>query len=108
MRLTGGQVVARALKAYGVKFVAGVPGHGIWSLFDAFLEKGSNKEVVTALREIAEGIVTPALSDVTEVDPRFVTRNTPSAAEAIRAESDVEPVAETEPAAETEEPTPAS
>ena len=40
MRLTGGQVVARALKEYGVQYVAGVPGHGIWSLFDAFLEPG--------------------------------------------------------------------
>ncbi|TGS56602.1 thiamine pyrophosphate-binding protein, partial [Mesorhizobium sp. M1D.F.Ca.ET.183.01.1.1] len=41
MKLTGGQIVARALKEYGVEYVAGVPGHGIWALFDAFLEDGS-------------------------------------------------------------------
>jgi thiamine pyrophosphate-dependent acetolactate synthase large subunit-like protein len=41
MKLTGGQIVARVLKDYGVSYVAGVPEHGIWSLFDAFLEKGS-------------------------------------------------------------------
>ncbi|TIP22295.1 MAG: thiamine pyrophosphate-binding protein, partial [Mesorhizobium sp.] len=41
MKLTGGQIVAKALKEYGVEYVAGVPGHGIWSLFDAFLEEGS-------------------------------------------------------------------
>ena len=34
MKLTGGQVVARTLKEYGVEYVAGVPGHGIWGLFD--------------------------------------------------------------------------
>jgi len=41
MKLTGGQIVARALKGSGVSYVAGVSGHGIWTLFDAFLEKGS-------------------------------------------------------------------
>lgn len=41
MKLTGGQIVARSFKEYGVEYIAGVPGHGIWSLFDAFLEKGS-------------------------------------------------------------------
>lgn len=39
MKLTGGQVVAKALKDYGVEYVAGVPGHGIWALFDAFLQE---------------------------------------------------------------------
>lgn len=58
----------------------------------AFLEKETNKEVVTALREIAAGIVKPDLSEVPEVDPRFVTRNVPSAVEALRAEA--EPAAE--------------
>lgn len=40
-QLTGGQIVARALKEYGVEFVAGIPGHGIWSLTDAFLDDES-------------------------------------------------------------------
>jgi acetolactate synthase-1/2/3 large subunit len=51
MRLTGGQVVARALKEYGVEYVAGVPGHGIWSLFDAFLEEGSKLPFIQVMHE---------------------------------------------------------
>ena len=39
--LTGGQIVARALKEYGVEYVSGIPGHGIWSLTDAFLDEES-------------------------------------------------------------------
>ena len=37
-RLTGGQIIARTLKNYGVEYVAGIPGHGIWTLADAFLD----------------------------------------------------------------------
>lgn len=51
MKLTGGQIVARALKEYGVEYVAGVPGHGIWSLFDAFLEKGSKIPFIQVMHE---------------------------------------------------------
>ncbi|TIX57581.1 MAG: thiamine pyrophosphate-binding protein, partial [Mesorhizobium sp.] len=51
MKLTGGQVVARALKEYGVEYVAGVPGHGIWSLFDAFLEEGSELPFIQVMHE---------------------------------------------------------
>lgn len=36
-QLTGGEIVAHTLKNYGVEHVAGIPGHGIWSLTDAFL-----------------------------------------------------------------------
>jgi acetolactate synthase-1/2/3 large subunit len=51
MRLTGGQIVARALKEYGVNYVAGVPGHGIWSLFDAFLQPGSEIPFIQVMHE---------------------------------------------------------
>lgn len=51
MRLTGGQIVARALKEYGVEYVAGVPGHGIWSQFDAFLEPGSELPFIQVMHE---------------------------------------------------------
>jgi acetolactate synthase-1/2/3 large subunit len=51
MKLTGGQVVARALKEYGVEYVAGVPGHGIWSLFDAFMEEGSTLPFIQVMHE---------------------------------------------------------
>ena len=51
MKLTGGQIVARALKQYGVEYVAGVPGHGIWSLFDAFLQDGSEIPFIQVMHE---------------------------------------------------------
>lgn len=51
MKLTGGEVVARSLKEYGVEYVAGVPGHGIWSLFDAFLQKGSEIPFIQVMHE---------------------------------------------------------
>ncbi|MFY1709403.1 thiamine pyrophosphate-binding protein [Tritonibacter scottomollicae] len=51
MKLTGGEVVARALKDYGVEFVAGVPGHGIWALFDAFLQEDSHIPFIQVMHE---------------------------------------------------------
>jgi acetolactate synthase-1/2/3 large subunit len=51
MKLTGGEIVARALKEYGVEYVAGVPGHGIWSLFDAFLQEGSEIPFIQVMHE---------------------------------------------------------
>lgn len=50
-KLTGGQIVAQALKKYGVKYVAGIPGHGIWSLTDAFLEEGSEIPFIQTFHE---------------------------------------------------------
>lgn len=51
MKLTGGEVVARALKDYGVEYVAGVPGHGIWALFDAFLQEDSHIPFIQVMHE---------------------------------------------------------
>lgn len=51
MKLTGGEVVARALKEYGVEYVAGVPGHGIWALFDAFLQEDSKIPFIQVMHE---------------------------------------------------------
>ena len=31
MKLTVGQLIGKALKAYGVPYVTGLPGHGNWS-----------------------------------------------------------------------------
>jgi acetolactate synthase-1/2/3 large subunit len=50
-KLTGGQVVAQALKKYGVEYVAGIPGHGIWTLTDAFLEEGSEIPFIQVFHE---------------------------------------------------------
>jgi acetolactate synthase-1/2/3 large subunit len=41
MKLTGGQIIAHTLKKYGVKYVAGIPGHGSWVMLDALLEPDS-------------------------------------------------------------------
>jgi acetolactate synthase-1/2/3 large subunit len=50
-KLTGGQIVARALKEYGIEYVAGIPGHGIWSLTDAFLEAESEIPFIQVFHE---------------------------------------------------------
>ncbi|MER8002701.1 thiamine pyrophosphate-binding protein [Streptomyces sp. NPDC095613] len=50
-KLTGGQIVARMLKENGVEYVAGIPGHGIWSFTDAFLEEGSEIPFIQVFHE---------------------------------------------------------
>ncbi|AYC38425.1 thiamine pyrophosphate-binding protein [Streptomyces griseorubiginosus] len=49
--LTGGQIVARTLRNYGVDVVAGIPGHGIWSLTDAFLDDESRIPFIQTFHE---------------------------------------------------------
>ncbi|MEV4129954.1 thiamine pyrophosphate-binding protein [Nocardia sp. NPDC049707] len=49
--LNGGQVIARVLKEYGVPYVAGIPGHGIWGLMDAFLEDESRIPFIQTYHE---------------------------------------------------------
>lgn len=50
-RLTGGQIVAQLLKQYGVEYTTGIPGHGIWSLTDAFLESDSTIPFINTFHE---------------------------------------------------------
>jgi acetolactate synthase-1/2/3 large subunit len=50
-RLTGGEIVARTLTNYGVRFGAGIPGHGIWSLLDGFLQEGSDVDILQVFHE---------------------------------------------------------
>lgn len=50
-KLTGSQVVAQTLKNYGVEYVAGIPGHGIWTLTDAFLEEDSKLKFIQVFHE---------------------------------------------------------
>jgi acetolactate synthase-1/2/3 large subunit len=50
-RLTGGEIVARTLTNYGVKYAAGIPGHGVWGLLDGFLQRGSAVEVLQVFHE---------------------------------------------------------
>ncbi len=51
MTQTAGQIIARALKAYGVPYVTGLPGHGNWSLLDAFLDDGCELPFVQVFHE---------------------------------------------------------
>lgn len=51
MKLTGGQVIGRALGAYGVERVAAIPGHGAWAMLDALLEPGSEVPVIQVFHE---------------------------------------------------------
>jgi acetolactate synthase I/II/III large subunit len=51
MKLTGGQIIARALKSYGVSYVAGIPGHGCWAMLDALLEAGSEIPFIQVMHE---------------------------------------------------------
>jgi acetolactate synthase-1/2/3 large subunit len=51
MRLSGGEVIARSLKAYGVEYLAGIPGHGAWSMLDAFLQPDSTIPVIQVFHE---------------------------------------------------------
>jgi acetolactate synthase-1/2/3 large subunit len=51
MKLTGSEIVVRALQEYGIDFVAGIPGHGNWSLTDAFLQDGCGIKFIQVMHE---------------------------------------------------------
>jgi acetolactate synthase-1/2/3 large subunit len=51
MNLTGGEVIARSLKQYGVEYVAAIPGHGAWAMLDAFLQPDSTIPVIQVFHE---------------------------------------------------------
>ena len=51
MRLTVGQIIGKALKAYGVPYVAGLPGHGNWSMIDAFNDPVSKLPFIQVMHE---------------------------------------------------------
>jgi acetolactate synthase-1/2/3 large subunit len=51
MNLTGGEIIARALKEYGVQYVAAIPGHGAWAMLDAFLQPESTIPVIQVFHE---------------------------------------------------------
>ncbi len=53
MKLTVGHVIGKALKAYGVPYITGLPGHGNWNLLDAFNDQGSDVPVVQVMHEQA-------------------------------------------------------
>jgi acetolactate synthase I/II/III large subunit len=51
MRLTVGQIIGKALKAYGVPYVTGLPGHGNWSMIDALHDPVSKLPFIQVMHE---------------------------------------------------------
>src|ERR1700757_3873689 len=51
MQLTVGQIIGKALKAYGVPYVTGLPGHGNWSMIDAFHDPVSKMPFIQVMHE---------------------------------------------------------
>jgi acetolactate synthase I/II/III large subunit len=51
MRLTVGQIIGKALKAYGAPYVTGLPGHGNWSMIDAFNDPVSKLPFIRVMHE---------------------------------------------------------
>ncbi|MHC8380735.1 thiamine pyrophosphate-dependent enzyme [Pseudomonas sp. LB3P14] len=51
MKITGGQIVAKALKANGVGYVAGMPGDGTWALAEALLTAGTDIPFIQVIQE---------------------------------------------------------
>ncbi len=50
---TVGHLIGKALKAYGVPYITGLPGHGNWNLIDAFNDPGSDVPIVQTMHEQA-------------------------------------------------------
>ena len=48
-----GHVIGRALKAYGVPYITGLPGHGNWNMLDAFNDPGSDVPIIQTMHEQA-------------------------------------------------------
>jgi acetolactate synthase I/II/III large subunit len=50
-RLTGAQIVVEHLVREGVRFAAGIPGHGCWTLTDALLDRSDEIRTVQVMHE---------------------------------------------------------
>jgi len=51
MQLTVGQTIGKALKVYGTPYVTGLPGHGNWSIIDAFNDPVSKLPFIQVMHE---------------------------------------------------------
>src|SRR2546428_308736 len=65
MQLTVGQIIGKALKAYGVPYVTGLPGHGNWSMIDAFNDPVSKLPFIQVMPEQSAVHIADAHSRVT-------------------------------------------
>ncbi|HEY6608372.1 MAG TPA: thiamine pyrophosphate-binding protein, partial [Candidatus Limnocylindria bacterium] len=50
-RLTGAEIVVEFCVRAGVRFAAGIPGHGCWNLADALLDRASDIRTVQVMHE---------------------------------------------------------
>jgi len=48
---SGGQIIAEFLVQAGVPYVAGIPGHGIWTVLDAFQDYRERLKVIQVIHE---------------------------------------------------------
>ncbi len=85
MEMTVSQIVAKALKEYGVPYVAGVPGHGNWNLLDAFNDKDSAVPVIQTMHEQAAVHLADGHYRATGQPIAAVTSLGPGAANAVMA-----------------------
>ena len=80
---TVGHLIGRALKAYGVPYITGLPGHGNWNLIDAFNDPGSDIPVVQTMHEQAAVHIADAHYRVTGQPIAACTSIGPGAANTI-------------------------
>jgi len=83
MQRTVGHLIGQALKAYGVPYITGLPGHGNWNLLDAFNDKGSDVPVVQVMHEQAAVHVADAHYRVTGQPIAACTSIGPGAANTV-------------------------
>lgn len=50
-KMVVGGIISQALKSYGVPYVAGLPGHGNWSLLDAFKDPKTHLPFIQVMHE---------------------------------------------------------
>ncbi|MFB4261233.1 thiamine pyrophosphate-binding protein [Shouchella clausii] len=50
-KMSGGSVITKTLKNYGIPYVAGIPGHGCWMLTDALMEDGCEIPFIQVMHE---------------------------------------------------------
>ena len=53
VELTGGEVIGRALSAYGVRYAAGIPGHGAWGMLDGLMQPDAEVPFIQVFHEQA-------------------------------------------------------
>ncbi len=82
---TVGHLIGCALKAYGVPYITGLPGHGNWNLLDALHDAGSDIPVVQTMHEQAAVHIADAHYRVTGCPIAASTSIGPGAANTVMA-----------------------